>query len=244
MGFSGGLVPLVEGLVSGAYNVAGLVGLGAATLSLASTDMINAVLSLVDFAQSSIGKLLGWLTGGIETLLRSILGKLGLDILNVGHLANEFIDLVSRGSSLAIDKIREIIAVLPKIPPLNLPTLSGSGAQMFVNVYGTKDILCETGIGGYRESLFGFSVDDEDYPLFNIEVKGAEHLYYMKRNDLDDPEWNTTVSDFVTLLMLNSDSSEKILSFLNDPQSRYYGCIEKQGDKWIVKLSGWQLRDQ
>jgi hypothetical protein len=244
MGYSGGLLPLIEGLAAGTYNTQSIVGIGAATLSLASSDMIDAVLALVNFAQSSIGKVLGWLTSALEASLRFVLEKLHLDVLNVGYLVDEFIDLISKGSSMAITKLREIIAILPKAPAWNFPTLAEGNTEMFVNIYGTKDILFETGFAGYRDRLFGFSVDDEDHPLFNVEIKGAEHLYYMKRNDLQDPAWNQTVSDFVTLLMLNSNSSEKVLSFLSDPQSRYYNCIEKQGDKWVVKLPGWQSRDQ
>lgn len=113
-----------------------------------------------------------------------------------------------------------------------------------MNVYGTKDILYQTGISGYRESLLGFSADDEDQPLLNIEIKGAEHLYYMKRGDLPDQEWNTTVSDFVTQLMLNSDSPEQVKVFLNDPANGYSGCIRQEGHRWIIELPGWQIREQ
>jgi YD repeat-containing protein len=251
MGFSGGLLPLVEGLATEFYNVKSLVGLGAATLSLASSELLNVVLSLIDFAQSSIGKVLGWLTGALNAMLKSLLGKLHLDVLNVGHLADEFVDLVSRGSSLAIDKLREIISVLPKVPAWNFPTLANRGAETFVNIYGTKDILYQTGIAGYRDSLFGFSVDGVIGPngeitrqLFNIEIVGAEHLYYMKRNDLSDPGWNTTVSDFVTRLMLKADSTEELSYFLTWPPLEYDGCFSYENNRWVIRLPGWQTREQ
>ncbi len=112
-----------------------------------------------------------------------------------------------------------------------------------MNVYGTKDILYQTGISGYRESLLGFSADDEDQPLFNIEIKGAEHLYYMKRGDLPDQEWNTTVSDFVARLMLKAGSVNEIRGFLRTPPPEYAGCFHLENNRWVIELPGWQQRE-
>jgi hypothetical protein len=244
MGYSGGLLPLVEGIAAGPYNVHSIVGLGAATLSLASSDMIDVVLNLVDFAQSSIGKVLGWLTCALNASLRFLLGKLHLEMLNVGYLADELVDLISKGSSLAIDKLREIVAKLPKIPAWNFPTLADRGTEAFVNIYGTKDMLYEVGISGYRDSLFGFSVDNKDLPLFNVEIKGAEHLDYMKRDDLSDPEWNIIVSDFVTRLMLKTGSASAVSNFFKYPPPEYAGCFSYENQRWVIRLPGWQAREQ
>jgi len=201
-------------------------------------------LTLIDFAQSNIGKVLGWLTSAIETTLRLLLGKLHLDILNVGHWADEFVDLMSRGSSLAIDKLRDIIRVLPKVPALNFPTLAERGAEVFVNVYGTKDILYQTGIAGFRDNLSGFTKEGTagvngqlTGQLINIEIIGAEHLYYMKRNDLEDPVWNQRISDFVTNLMIASQDKDDLIRFLNN--SPYVSPDDGSGIR-VVRLTGWE----
>jgi len=244
MGYSGGLLPLLEGIARGPYNVQSVVGLGAATLSLASSEIFDALLAIVDFAQSSIGKVVGWFTGALDASLRFLLEKLHLEVLNVGHLADELVDLVSQGSSLVIDKLREIIAVLPKIPAWNFPTIINQGADTFVNVYGTNDILYQTGIGGYRDSLFGFSVNDSYHPLFNVEIVGADHFDYMKDDDSSDPTWNQTVSDFVALLMVKSQSTATALDFFNRPPAQYQGCFSYENNRWVVRLPGWQAKEQ
>jgi len=205
MGYSGGFLPLIEGLASAPYNVSSVVGLGAATISLVG-DTVDAVLKIVQFIEGKI-------VDGIQTFL----GKIKI----VGELANNFIQAVNEGLiQRAIDMVRDALAPLQKAPS-PLPSIAQSGAEMAVNVWGTKDILYETGFAGYRESLAGLET-------INIEITGATHFDYMRRNDAD--AWNLTVSDFVTRLLQNSKTKDELRTFL---QQR--AVFDARGI-WVVTL--------
>lgn len=140
--------------------------------------------------------------------------------------------------------------------------LTGGTTEMIVNIYGTKDILTDLGvngnkIGGYRSELGGFLPNAQIKRLVNIEIVGAKHTDYMRReNELTiqsilnggivgasamfafnkSQEWNKTVSAFVADVMNNSQDANRLDQFLiGHPE--FATLI---GDKWIIKLSGWQ----
>jgi hypothetical protein len=205
MGYSGGLIPLIEGLATGAYNIAGIVGLGAATMALG--DLLPTVLEIVQFIEGKI-------IDGIEGLL----SKIGI----VGELAASFINFVQEHLiDAAIDILQAALAPLQKLPS-NLPSLAGK-AEFIVNLWGTEDILYKTGIAGYRENLAGLET-------INIEIVGATHFDYMRRNDAD--AWNITVSRFVTRLLQNSTDISKLRTFLE--QNR--GFFDATRNTWVVNL--------
>lgn len=119
---------------------------------------------------------------------------------------------------------------------------------MIVNVYGTEDVLTElkiggTAIGGYRDEIAGYTTAAGN--LINIEIVGAEHDDYMRRDfSLFEPgtwlesdrAWNVTVSDFVARLISASDedaaSLQNYLFELGAP------LAVPEGNKWVINLPG------
>ncbi len=85
----------------------------------------------------------------------------------------------------------------------------------------------------------------------NIEIVGASHFDYMRRDDafsslIDNfnPErkaWNERVSEFVTNVIINADSKLSLDEFLTDALTQ--GIAVKEGNRWIIRLEGWQERD-
>ncbi|MEK7211373.1 MAG: hypothetical protein AAB731_01960, partial [Patescibacteria group bacterium] len=91
-----------------------------------------------------------------------------------------------------------------------LPDLSTTNVKQIINVYGTKDILNQAGIGGYRSTITGV-------PALNIEIEGATHFDYMRRSDENDPvkrDFNKKVSEFVADLILASKDDLDLIDFL------------------------------
>ncbi len=176
VGYSGGFIPLVEALSSNTYNVAGLVGLGAATANI-PRDTVDIILKSFDAIQNKAFDL-------IETLLAKI---------HLGDLVNPIIELIKtqtidRALDLFISGMQKITSVIPSTEF----SLVHTNAEHVVNVWGTEDILYKTGIAGKRGNLGGVET-------INIEIQGASHLDYMRRNNAD--AWNKTVSQFITGLL-------------------------------------------
>jgi len=99
---------------------------------------------------------------------------------------------------------------------------------MAINVWGSKDILYQTGIAGQRGNLAGLET-------INIESIGSTHFDYMRRDNADT--WNIEVSNFVTRLIQNSKSKDAFNQFLTGNSFVAY-----EGDKWVVRLPGWESR--
>ncbi len=236
MGYSGGFIPLVEalgaGLITGPYNISGVLGLGAATMSL-TKDILDASLAIIDFV-------LGKTVDAIESLLAKI--KI------VGEAAAKFINYVqTKAIDKAIEMLRNALSPLQKTPvPSLLPSLGSTNASFLVNLWGTKDVLYETGIAGYRSELIGFTPTSDFHKLFNIEILGATHFDYMRRGETSvdactisatsDACWNVTVSDFVTRLLIASQSKDSLAEFL-DRQIRN-GIVTLDGSRYVVSLPG------
>jgi len=76
--------------------------------------------------------------------------------------------------------------------------------------------------------------------LFNIQIEGANHLEYMRRDPNRVPRsivWNETVAQFVTDLIQNSTSPDRLSLFLQ--RETLEGIASKEGNVWIIKLQGW-----
>ena len=140
-----------------------------------------------------------------------------------------------------------------------LPNLTNTKAEVLVNVWGSKDILKDVGVSGYRQDLLGFTpqgqVGSDGKPtkqLFNIEILGATHFDYMKRGASADPnyippgetkadrDWNVTVSQFVTDLLIASTSNGTLEAFLR--RSPFVVPPANVDGTWIVQLPGWGTR--
>ena len=118
----------------------------------------------------------------------------------------------------------------------NLANLVGKGVSQIANVWGTKDILLQTGIGGKRTNLCGVTT-------LNIEIVGAEHGDYMRRGnenplDLED-DWNRTVAGFITQIIQKSDAGTTLKNFLDS--SRFINH-DLTRDVYVVYLPGWDLQ--
>ena len=220
MGFSGGFLPLLETVTQTHYCFETLVGIGAATMSLAK-DAIDAILKSVDLIFTKT-------VDGLGDLLKKI---------GVGYILDPITQFLDHGLiDPAMDLLIEAVSMITKNVPstLQLPSLAGTGVEMLVNVYGTNDILVKTGIAGYRQELAGFTIEGQVYPngkptkqLFNIEIKGCGHSNYFTR---DDPSLNIpVVNDFVTALLQNAASIEKLRDFLAT-DSR----VQPQGNGYYV----------
>ena len=116
-----------------------------------------------------------------------------------------------------------------------VPDVTSTGAQFMVNLWGTEDVMVDYGVAGYRDELGGYTADPfSSRQLFNIEIIGATHYDYMRREDAD--EWNLTASSFVTDLMIASKDKDTLEIFLTTSSEIQYDPVRKV---WVVDL-GWQ----
>lgn len=215
MGYSGGFVPLIEGLASGAYNVASVVGLGAATISL-PTETIDAVVAIIHFVEGKTVDAITW-----------ALDKLSI----VGELAARFIRAVQeKAIDTIVGILRDALSPLQKVPVTPLPSLAGHGAEFALNVWGTKDILYETGIAGERQNLAGLET-------INIEIVGATHFDYMRSDNPENANRNLLVSDFVTKMLVYSNSRDRLLDFLNNKLPPGVTMTSRNG-VFVINIAG------
>lgn len=134
-----------------------------------------------------------------------------------------------------------------------------------VNVYGDKDMLTllPTGlgqkIGGYRNSIGQYTLNDRNHQLVNIEIVGAEHWDYIRtaRDTTDiagltgaaadfiaellseeeaDP-WKRTVSNFVADLIGHATTADEVSRFLlNDAVQKHGARTQFINGRWVVDL--------
>lgn len=115
-------------------------------------------------------------------------------------------------------------------------------------------------MGGYRDEIGGFVVGDEFKPLINIEIVGATHFDYMRADNpsstlldaaaqfkyltLDKP-WNESVSAFAADIIAHASSYDELVTYLQraDVQAKHQATIGDEGDRWVVYLPGWELRN-
>lgn len=272
VGYSGGFMPLVEVLNEAprtlgdpeGYRVKSVAALGAA--SLASDDV---TLKIFEAGRKILS---GEATFSfLDSLTRDYFGGgLRLDRLD----AEKIMRFISgRSPEDAYSVYRRFIESSTLAQPAAKPaSLVSTGAQMLVNVYGTRDILGAlkingTALGGYREELLGYAIDDRARPLINIEIQGASHTDYVRGPDAGrqwagfvgqasgwvqghDPwgrkTWNDTVSSFTADLLAHAGSQETLVTFLTSPETliEHSVEIEQNSGKWIVRFPNWEGRDQ
>ena len=231
MGYSGGFMPLAEAIKdTPGLKVETMVGLGAANTNIPS-DILSTGIKIIQ----------GIIVDGPIDIVQELMQKIGA----TDSVANQMItalqrNLLDEAFNIATETIARAVQSIPWIPNL-LPDLSGTALQRVVNVWGSKDIMYEVGAGGYKPSMLG--VDN----VYNIEIVGATHFDYMRRDDEKDPAkqaWNNTVSGFVTDLILASSSDEKLSDFFNSSSYQNYISVDpnRPGVR-IVQLPGsdvWQ----
>jgi hypothetical protein len=124
------------------------------------------------------------------------------------------------------------------LPPALPPVISPS-AEVLVNLYGTEDVLYKLNLVGAKDSVADFTPEGQIGPdgqvtrrLFNIEIVGATHSGYMRRDDpsLDQP----AVNEFVTQLIMHSDSEQELSAFLNDEVAAGRVIYDNVRKTWIV----------
>ncbi len=209
MGYSGGFFPLIEALTLGGYNVSSVVGLGAATVSLAGItgDVLEIIIE-------AAGKIENGVVDGLGMLLRKI--------PFVGDIVDSILNFVQNGLvENAFDLLKT--AILKLVEPLQRIS---SNADFIVNVWGTNDILTKLGIAGYHDDILGLSANSGQ--IFNIEIIGASHFDYLRKDDASPK--NLATSEFITNLIRRSTTEIELLNFLRgddrvrfDPLTNTYG---------------------
>jgi hypothetical protein len=221
VGYSGGFGPLEEVLIHDGVAISSMVAIGAALVN-ASDWVINKIIALLEAMDQ--GRYLD--TGSILTEIKNAaFGTISLS-------ASIIEDIVAKVRSGLIEPaltalrlgLQDIIKAFS--PNIELPSLTSTSAQYVVNVWGSKDILANLGIGGYRETISG-------KPAINIRIEGADHYDYMKGikperlTDQKAKDWNDKVADFVARLVIASQSGPELTAFLN-----------RQIDAGIVSFDG------
>lgn len=210
VGFSGGFAPLVEAVYSSGYNAKTLLALGAPHVNITNLvklggNALNLVLDIAQKIESGIldgveGALCGLGFGG--KVIGAVLGFLGRNLI---------------GKALEI--LKNGVQELFGLASYGLPVLAGKTVEMIVNVWGSKDAVAGV-FGGYRDEIAGLKTSAGQ--VFNIEIEGAKHSMYMRRDEGKlppdtDPVLAQKIHTFVTELVLHSSNRNKLQEFLIGP---------------------------
>lgn len=232
VGYSGGFFPLIEGIMNTAYKTAaaGFVGLGAATMSLGR----DIPLILTRIAQYMNGVMVDGITG--------LLQKIGFSEYD----AEAWAQIATANREEALNLVENALRRSELIVPSTVAPIADTPADYFLNIFGSKDILYELGIGGSRTEFGGFVTGDDEKPIFNVEIVGADHFDYMRRGIADPDQaddWNKKVAKFVARFLALAQDQNAVLDFLLTPPNDLQANIQQVGDKWVVKIAGWQVED-
>ncbi|MFA7255269.1 MAG: discoidin domain-containing protein [Candidatus Omnitrophota bacterium] len=224
VGFSGGFEPLVESLVGTSYNVASLVSLAGIIGSLAgiSTEIVNLIITVADQIESGT-------VNGLKGFLDTLFSKIPV-VGDVVQIATSIVGFVNNHSiGLAFDTLKAALMSFLQVLPPALPPIISPSAEVLVNLYGTADILYKLNLVGAKDSVSDFMPDNPFRRLFNIEIVGATHSGYMRR---DEPSLNQpAVNAFVTKLVEQSSSEEKLAAFLTGDRRVFYDASRRV---WVV----------
>ncbi len=221
MGYSGGFAPLAEALRWGGFQVKTMTGLAPAINSL--REVPSRVFDMLDGVVESIEK---GVRSGLKEILNVIFKEIPLInkiplLSDIASWIGGVIDLVGVSTEKALHALGDLLRKAYKIEVLpGLADLSHGGSlESIANVWGTDDLVVKLGlVGGYRDQLLGLTTAAEQ--IFNIEIKGATHSNYMRR---DDPTINnSSVNKFITDLMIHSRSKVDMKAFLtSDPRVHF-----------------------
>ena len=117
-----------------------------------------------------------------------------------------------------------------------------------VNIWGSNDRLALGNIiGGYVDHIGEYSGDDQNKPLFNIEIEGADHYDYIRgvfeyEEKISDPvelmkaqKKNKIVSEFVAKTILRAKSAADFKLYMIDLQNK--GIASSTGkNTWRIDL--------
>jgi hypothetical protein len=228
VGYSGGFGPLEEVLIHDGVAISSMVAIGAALVNV-SDWLINKIITLLEAMDQ--GRYLD--TGSILTEIKNAaLGTVNLSAAIIEDIvAKVRSGLIEPALTVLQMGLKDIIATFS--PNIELPSLTSTSAQYVVNVWGSKDILANLGIGGYRETISG-------KPAINIRIEGADHWDYMKGikserlTDQKAKDWNDKVADFVARLVIASKSQDELNIFLADEIKR--GFVNFDGKLYSVSL--------
>jgi len=208
MGYSGGLMPLVEAVSKTLYNVKTFIGLGAATVYI-KPDIVNnlvwqAISAMLTNNFSGAASFLGYAVYNRDVIMEAIKTKV-CEIVQQSSMDGE-----------------------------TFPYSIGNRTNLFVNVWGTKDVLYEFGLAGYRDSFCGVQ------QIYNIEIVGAEHFDYIRGVNPNNPNpaWNNTVADFCTNLTIASEDEDKLKSFIQGKKVDGTMIYDEIRKTYIVHLPG------
>lgn len=272
MGYSGGFIPLVESLVRtpldqthSEYNVKTLVALGAATINVGAA-VKDFLVKLVEAGDILYHK--KWTDiVTVDNILRGLrMNMIELGIQTKDFIFDDVLGFLSQGlNKEAYDAYESKVKTLTNIVDQSfknpaLVSLTTSKATTILNVWGSEDMLSTikingTAIGGYRDNVGGFTQNDRNHTLINIEIMGAEHNDYMYEDESNpltalwtaftDPkqrDWKRTVGDFVSRLMINAQDADSVRAFMTREFDAKRARFDEATKRWIVTLPGWESR--
>lgn len=268
VGYSGGFIPLIETLAHPGYFAKTLIALGAATIrpEAALQDLLVKIMEAADYLSNPSNVATSVIVAALENLDLALVGLLGVGVGKglIEQIA-EFIaqETPKEAYNQYMSRLGELGDLIDSAfdgSTLDNLTVSSPNTQMIVNVYGTKDILSElkvngVSIGGYRDEIGGFAPTDRDHALVNIEIVGASHFDYTRREvpganitdlveySLADKEWNKEVSIFVAKLISNSQSQDQLERFLVAQKITGVAFQDSATNKWTIYLPGWDKHD-
>ena len=176
---------------------------------------------------------------GLRGFLDTLFSKIPV-VGDVVQLATSIVGFVNDHSiGLAFDALKKILTEFMRTLPPALPPFISPSAEVLVNVYGTEDILYKLNLVGAKGSIADFTPDGRLGPdgtvtrrLFNIEIAGATHSGYMRR---DYPSINqSAVNAFVTILIEKSSSEGELSLFLRNAVSSGQATYDVARKVWIV----------
>ncbi len=204
MGYSGGFLPLAEALMNNVfsdenplgYKASSLIGLGAAQFEF--DKLVQEILDGVNWANDLLQRI-SEIPGNIAETFWNFVNKMLQKAASSGlvFFESHLLPAIGNLNEMRVflkSKAMELIRGLynDKVEPVKPIDLTTTDLGLMVNIYGTKDLLVEgvmfdgLKIGGERDDIGKFKVTgDPDHPLVNIEIKGATHFDYMRREEQD-----------------------------------------------------------
>ena len=197
-----------------------------------STEILNLIITVAGQIESGT-------VDGLRGFLDTLFSKIPV-VGDVVQIATSIVGFVNDHSiGLAFDTLKTVLTGFMRALPPALPSVISSSAEVLVNLYGTEDILYKLNLVGAKGSIADFTPDGQigsdgqiTRRLFNIEIVGATHSGYMRRDDaaLNQP----AVNAFVTKLIEQSSSEEKLSSFLEQERRNGKAFYDATRKVWVI----------